>query len=47
MILTYNLGTNVLSDPSRDYSTTRLYVGTTGGKLYSFLPMANPVGTPE
>jgi hypothetical protein len=45
LMRTYNLGSNVLSDPSRDYTTSRFYVGTAGGRLYSIDQMTNPAGT--
>lgn len=42
LLRTYNLGTTLLSDTSRDYTTNRLYTGTAGGRLYSIAQMIDP-----
>jgi hypothetical protein len=42
LLRTYTLGTVGLSDVSRDFNTSRIYVGTAGGRLYSITEMADP-----
>lgn len=51
VVRTYNLGitvgTNDISDVSRDFGTNRIYVGTSGGRLYSIPQMTDPTpGSP-
>jgi hypothetical protein len=42
LVRTYNLGTSPLGDISRDFTTSRIYVATAGGRLYSIPTMADP-----
>jgi hypothetical protein len=42
LLRTYNLGPNALGDVSRDFTTSRIYVATAGGRLYSIATFADP-----
>jgi hypothetical protein len=42
LVCTFNLGTSALGDVSRDFTTSRIYVATAGGRLYSIPTLADP-----
>jgi hypothetical protein len=42
LLTTYGLGTTALSDVSRDFNTSRIYVGSAGGRLYAIQETADP-----
>jgi outer membrane protein assembly factor BamB len=42
LLRTFNLGTSALGDVSRDFTTNRIYVASSGGRLYSIPAITDP-----